>query len=57
MIGALSQYGKIGMTSIGNSPEEAETLFEDTTRVLDEEAEGDGHGVQTPLLDRHLNME
>ena len=57
MIGALSQYGKIGMTSIGNTPEEAGKLFDDTTRVLDEEVEGDGHGVQTPLLDRHLNME
>jgi hypothetical protein len=57
MIGALSQYGKIGMTCIANSREEAEELFEHTTRVLDQEADGNGHGVQTPLLDRYLAME
>lgn len=57
MIGALSQYGKIGMTCIANSPAEAEALFESTTRVLDDAAEGEGHGVQAPLLDRYLKME
>ena len=57
MIGALSQYGKIGMTCIANSAEEATALFESTTRVLDQEAEGGGHGVQAPLLDRYLKME
>jgi hypothetical protein len=56
MIGALSQYGKVGMTCIGNSPEEAQALFERTTAVLDRET-GDGHGEQAPLLDRHLSME
>jgi len=57
MIGALSQFGKIGMTCIANSPGEARALFESTTRVLDDEAEGHGHGVQAPLLDRYLAME
>ena len=57
MIGALSQYGKIGMTCIANSPEAAQDLFERVTRVLDDEAEGEGHGVQAPLLDRYLAME
>ncbi|MDX1482077.1 MAG: peptide ligase PGM1-related protein [Woeseiaceae bacterium] len=57
MIGALSQYGKIGMTCIANCPREAEELFEHTTRVLDDEAAGEGHGVQAPLLDRYLKME
>jgi hypothetical protein len=56
MIGALSQYGKVGMTCIGNSPAEAQALFERTTAVLDRET-GDGHGEQAPLLDRHLPME
>ena len=37
MIGALSQFGKVGLTSIGNSREEAENLFADTLRVLDHE--------------------
>jgi len=57
MIGALSQYGKLGMTCIANSPEEAQSLFERTTRTLDNETGGDGNGVQAPLLDRYLAME
>ena len=57
MIGALSQYGKIGMTCIGNSAGEAQALFEHTVEVLDEEAAGGQHGVQAPMLDRYLAME
>ena len=57
MVGALSQYGKLGMTCIGNSPEEAQRLFDRAVEVLDEEAAGQGHGVQAPLLDRQLAME
>jgi hypothetical protein len=57
MIGALSQYGKLGMTCIGNSPDEAQRLFDHTVTVLDEETEGGNHGVQAPLLDRFLSME
>lgn len=37
MIGALSQYGKLGVVCIGNSPEEAYLLFEKTVAVLDAE--------------------
>ena len=37
MIGALSQYGKLGVVCIGNSPEEAYSLFERTVKVLDAE--------------------
>ena len=37
MIGALSQYGKVGLTAIGNSPEEADAIFENALRVLDRE--------------------
>lgn len=37
MIGALSQYGKMGMVCIGESPAEAQTLFEKTIGVLNEE--------------------
>ena len=44
MIGALSQYGKIGVTCIADSPEAAAQLFETTTRVLDEESVGEGRG-------------
>ena len=35
MIGALSQYGKLGVTSIGNSMDEAEGLYETTVDILD----------------------
>jgi hypothetical protein len=35
MIGALSQYGKLGVTSIGNSREEAEELYRRTVAILD----------------------
>jgi len=38
MIGALSQYGKLGATSIGNSPEEAEHLYQSTVQILDRAA-------------------
>lgn len=35
MIGALSQYGKLGITSIGDSAEGAEALYETTVDILD----------------------
>ena len=57
MIGALSQHGKIGMTCIANSPAEAQALFDNTTRALDAEIDGQAHGEQAPLLDRHFSME
>ncbi len=38
MIGALSQYGKVGVTSIGSSREEAEQLYERVLADLDREA-------------------
>ncbi len=37
MIGALSQYGKLGLTAIGNSHEEADTLFQGALGVLEAE--------------------
>jgi hypothetical protein len=38
MIGAVSEHGKVGLVAIGNSPEQAETIFERTRNVLDREA-------------------
>ena len=35
MIGALSEFGKIGVTCVGDSPEEAEDLYQRTLEVLD----------------------
>ena len=57
MIGALSQYGKVGMVCIAENPADARRLFDQAIDVLDEETGGGSHGVQTPLLDRYLKME
>ena len=57
MIGALSQYGKLGMTCIGNSPEQAEALFKRTAEILDENTAGDEHGRAAPMNDRYLEIE
>jgi hypothetical protein len=40
MIGAVSQFGKFGMTAVGNDRAEAERLFATTIKVLDREAGG-----------------
>ena len=59
MIGALSQYGKIGMTCIGNSAEQANELFRRTVAILDRETEvgSHDHGALEPLFDNRTNME
>jgi len=59
MIGALSQYGKLGMTAIGNSPEQANELFNRTVALLDRETDtgGQEHGELEPLFDNPVNME
>ena len=59
MIGALSQYGKIGMTCIGNSPEQANELFRRTVAILDRETDigAHDHGALEPLFDNRVNME
>jgi hypothetical protein len=38
LVGALSEYGKLGMTAIGNTREEVETIYGKTLRILDHEA-------------------
>ena len=37
MIGALSQFGKLGLTAIGNSPEQADAIYDNAIEVLDRE--------------------
>jgi hypothetical protein len=39
MIGAISEFGKVGVMAIGNDRAEAETIYERTVAVLDREAE------------------
>lgn len=59
MMGALSQYGKLGMTCIGDSREQADAFFTRTMEVLDEQTgtEPGDRGRVLPLLDRHVTME
>lgn len=38
LIGALSQYGKLGVLCVGDSPEAAYKLYQDTVVILDREA-------------------
>ena len=55
MLGALSEHGKVGLTAIGNSREDAETLYQQTLEMLNRESlighapvatarAGEGHG-------------
>jgi len=37
LIGCLSEFGKLGLTSIGNSPQQAEEIYNKLVRALDEE--------------------
>lgn len=37
MMGCLSQFGKLGLTSIGNSPEQAEEIYQKIVNTLDNE--------------------
>ncbi|MEZ4417759.1 MAG: peptide ligase PGM1-related protein [Gemmatimonadota bacterium] len=49
MIGALSQYGKLGLTSIGNSHDEADELYRTTVGILDRETGAEGPvGIDLP---------
>jgi hypothetical protein len=48
LIGCLSQFGKMGLTSIGNSPAEANALYERVTEILDAETSDDATPVMTP---------
>ncbi len=42
LMDCLSEYGKLGMTSIGNSPEEAEAIYNRVVEVLDRETASRG---------------
>jgi hypothetical protein len=38
MLSAVASEGRLGLTAVGNSPGEAQSIFEEAKRVLDEEA-------------------
>lgn len=43
LMGCLSEFGKLGMTSIGNSPQEAKEIQQKVIEVLDQETSGTFH--------------
>ncbi len=47
MIGALSEHGKVGVTCVGNSVEEARELFTRTSQILDRESCTESRGASS----------
>jgi hypothetical protein len=47
MMAALAESGRVGMTAVGDSPEEAHAIYEHAVEVLDAEAEE--ANVERPL--------
>jgi hypothetical protein len=44
LIGALSEFGKVGMVCVAATPERARRLYEETAAILDRESGGFGPG-------------
>ncbi len=45
LIGCLSEFGKLGLTSVGNSPEEAEAIYNHVIEALDTETQPGRAGI------------
>ncbi len=43
LMGCLSQFGKLGLTSIGDSPQQAEEIYQKVVKVLDMETRSNHH--------------
>ncbi len=50
LMGALSEFGKLGLTCIGNSHQEAEDLYNQVVEVLDRETIPGGDGTYEPSI-------
>ncbi len=51
LMGCLSEFGKLGLTSIGNSPEQAEAIHNQVVHVLDQETQvGPANLPYSPVL-------
>lgn len=56
LMGCLSRYGKLGLTCIGNSPQQAQHIYEQVVAVLDAETEipnlntQESYRLSTPIL-------
>lgn len=53
LMGCLSEFGKLGLTSIGNSPQQAEEIYNRVVKVLDEETR---EASEPSLFDRFKNF-
>ena len=56
MLGALSEHGKVGVTAIGNSSEDAESLFRGVVEMLDHETSGANSSVATQRREKTLRL-
>jgi hypothetical protein len=50
LMGCLSEFGKLGLTSIGNSPQQAEEIYHRLTKALDEETRPVSEEFQPSLV-------
>ncbi len=50
LMGCLSEFGKVGVTSIGNSPQQAEEIYQRLTRALDEETRSDSEEPRSAFV-------
>jgi hypothetical protein len=48
LMGALSEFGKVGLTSIGDSPQQAEDLYNQMVNVLDQETKSSINTTEQP---------
>ena len=48
LIGCLSEFGKVGLTSIGNTPAQADTTYRQVVQILDQETAHAPHNI-TPV--------
>jgi hypothetical protein len=47
-MGSLSEFGKLGLTSIGDSMQQAEDLYNQVVNVLDEESKSSTSSLVSP---------
>lgn len=53
LMGCLSEFGKVGLTSIGNSPQQAEEIYQRLTKALDEDTRP---GMEESLANLGMNL-
>lgn len=49
LMGCLSEFGKLGLTSIGNSPQQAEDVYRRVVKAIDEETKPSDSGTLLPM--------